>query len=127
MKVALLSEFGNQTFARLISPPFEITNDSCLSFKYLLHTSDLQMYVKVELAQNDTAAPDSVETLAFATEFSSWASVTLDVRGTGWRRLVIDASYVGTDVSKSRQIYVDSVSLSDTPCSTARKCTGHSS
>ena len=125
MKVVLLSEYGNQTFARLVSPPFEITGDSCLSFKYLLHTFDLQMYVKVELAHNDTAAPDSVETLAFATEFYSWAEMRLDVKGIGWRRLVIDASYVGKGFSKSRQIYVDSVSLSDALCSTARKCTGH--
>ena len=123
MKVALLS--GAQTFARLVSPPFEITGDSCLSFKYFIHAFDLHMFIMIELAQNDRTAPDIVEHLAFSAESYSWATVSMDVRATGWRRLVIEASCSGKGVSKSRQIYVDSVSLSNTPCSTARKCTGH--
>jgi hypothetical protein len=116
MKVILLSENGNVSTARLVSPPFNISGHSCVQFKYLLRTIDLNLHVKVESAQNETADPDNVVTMTFTKQFYQWDAVWLDLRGTGWRRLLFEASYIGKGVSSARQIFLDSVLLSDQPC-----------
>ena len=116
MKVHFISTPDNQSLARLVTPPFYLSTDSCLSFKYKLNTFDLRLTLNVEHMENRTAAVNMESPLHFDLVFYKWTEVIVNISGRGWRRLVFEANCVGEGLSKARQIYLDDVMLSETPC-----------
>ena len=119
MKAVLLSRLsGTEVFAQLVSPSFLLSTDSCVSFKYKLNTYDLHLTVLVEVMESRTAAASKQVALEFDSVWYRWENVSLDLKGSGWRRLVFNAKWKGEGYITARQVYLDDVVLSGGPCIT---------
>jgi len=117
MKAVLLERCrGNETSARLVSPPFHLSTDSCVSFRYKLNTYDLHLSVMLEEMESRTATARSVIQIPFDELFYRWEKVRLNLHGVGWRRLVFVATTEAGGYLRARQVYLDDVHLSEKPC-----------
>ena len=117
MKAVLLTwDEGRQTPARLVSPPFKLSTDSCLTFAYKVYTSDIRLSVSVEHMETRIGKPSKVTQLQFEAARYKWHEVSLNVSGVGWRRLVFEAKNEGVGFSLARQVDLDEVRLAYKPC-----------
>ena len=115
MKAVLLSR-DHETTARLVSPPFQLSADSCVSFRYNLKTIDLHLSVVLEEMETRTAAVSSSTAIPFDVVPHGWKNAGLNLDGEGWRRLVFVAGSVGGGYLTARQVYLDDVKLAEKPC-----------